>query len=275
LGVQGLPALASPGEGGQRLVVGWLVPLWLLTLWFTGYTLTCVAQLLGKQERKRTLQTVSSGTATDTAHPAFVLAYSRCSGGAGMNGLTVVYGQQYVLHKGAQLAPATLFLVFLLSLLFSHRLVCNSLQVLSACCESTVDVSLAGLMLAAAVLLTVYCARFSAVTQPQANYSVYDAISQSPARIFLPAKAYSQDTVDTAVSAAVSNTSSAHGSSSCYLDNGQQPLQPGVAGRWLLPDADGDFDALAGLMAGVGSMAQLWVAYSLLQGIVLILLVLR
>jgi hypothetical protein len=57
--VQGLPALASPGEGGQRLVLGWLVPLWLLTLWFTGYTLTCVAQLLVKQERKRTMRMVS------------------------------------------------------------------------------------------------------------------------------------------------------------------------------------------------------------------------
>jgi hypothetical protein len=177
---------------------------------------------------------------------------------------------------------------------------CISLQVLMACYESTLDVSIAGLMLAAAVLLTVYCARFPAVTQPQASYSVYDGISQSPARIFLPAKAYSQHAVDIAWSAAVGNTSAAHGSStgqqplqlsvaawkgaigisssadaSSLLDNGQPPLQPGMAGRWLLADADGDFDALAALMAGVGSMAQLWVAYSLLQGIVLILAVLR
>jgi hypothetical protein len=57
--------------------------------------------------------------------------------------------------------------------------------------------------------------------------------------------------------------------------DGQPPLQPGVPGRWLLPDADGDFDQLAGLMAGVSNMAQLWVAYSLLQGIVLIMLVVR
>jgi hypothetical protein len=56
--VQGLPALASPGEGGQRLVVGWLVPLWLLTAWFTGYTLSCMAQLLVKHDKKRTWQTV-------------------------------------------------------------------------------------------------------------------------------------------------------------------------------------------------------------------------
>jgi hypothetical protein len=60
LSVQGLPALASPGEGGQRLVLGWLGPLWLLTLWFTGYTLACVAQLLVKQERKRTMRMVSA-----------------------------------------------------------------------------------------------------------------------------------------------------------------------------------------------------------------------
>jgi hypothetical protein len=59
LSVQGLPALASPGEGGQRLVVGWLAPLWLLTLWFTGYTVNSIAKLLAKQERKRTLQMVS------------------------------------------------------------------------------------------------------------------------------------------------------------------------------------------------------------------------
>jgi hypothetical protein len=59
LNVQGLPALTAPGEGGQRLVVGWLVPLWLLTLWFAGYALSCVAQLMVKQERKRTLHMVS------------------------------------------------------------------------------------------------------------------------------------------------------------------------------------------------------------------------
>jgi hypothetical protein len=157
------------------------------------------------------------------------------------------------------------------------------------------DVSLAGLMLAAALVLTAYCARFPAVTQPQASYSVYDGINQSPARIFLPAKAYSQGAADAVVAAAAGSTSLTNYSSSgsldngsngtavnrssadvnSVLDNGQPPLQPGVAGRWLLPDADGDFDRLAALMAGVGSMAQLWVAYSLLQGIVLILLVVR
>jgi hypothetical protein len=154
------------------------------------------------------------------------------------------------------------------------------LQVLRSCYESLLDISIAGLMLAAALLLTVYCVRFPAATQPQGSYSVYDAANQSPARIFLPAKAYSQEAVAAAVAAAAGNSSAADGSSSSasassLFTDGQQPLQPGVAGRWLLPDADGDFDALAGLVAGVSSMAQLWVAYSLLQGILLIMLVIR
>jgi hypothetical protein len=153
---------------------------------------------------------------------------------------------------------------------------CCILQVLLSCYECLLDVSKAGVMLTAALLLTAYCARFPAATQLKASYSIYDSANQNPARIFMPAKIYSQPALDAAVAAwkgAAGNSSSADASS--LLDNGQQPLQPGVAGRWLLPDADGDFDALAGLMAGVGSMAQLWVSYSLLQGIVLILLALR
>ncbi|WIA22838.1 hypothetical protein OEZ86_009786 [Tetradesmus obliquus] len=147
LAVQGLPALASPGEGGTRLLAGWLLPLWLLTLWFTGYTCNCVAQLLVKQEGKRTVK-----------------------------------------------------------------------MVLLACTEFLLELVIAGLMLAATLLLTVYCVRFPAATQPQASYTVYDAANQSPARIFMPAKAYLQEAV---------------------------------------------------------GMAQLWTAYSLLQDILLILLVVR
>jgi hypothetical protein len=150
------------------------------------------------------------------------------------------------------------------------------LQVLLSCYDCLLDVSTAGVMLTAALLLTAYCASFPAATQLKASYSIYDSANQNPARIFMPAKVYSQSTLGTAVAAwngTAVNSSSADVNS--VLDNGQPPLQSGVAGRWLLPDADGDFDRLAALMAGVGSMAQLWVAYSLLQGIVLILLVVR
>jgi hypothetical protein len=150
------------------------------------------------------------------------------------------------------------------------------LQVLLSCYDCLLDVSTAGVMLTATLLMTAYCARFPAATQPQASYDIYDAVNQNQARIFMPAKSYSQADLDAAVTVwkrALGNSSSAHTNS--LFKDGQQPLQSGVPGRWLLPDADGDFDALAGLMAGVGSMAQLWVAYSLLQDIVLILLVLR
>jgi hypothetical protein len=151
-------------------------------------------------------------------------------------------------------------------------------QARQVCYGSLLDVVTAGVMVAATLLLTAYCTRFPAATQPKASYAMYDSVNQSPARIFMPAKAYSQSGLDAAVAAWAAAAGASNGSSSdnsSLFNEAQQPLQPGMAGRWLLPDADGDFDALAGLMAGVGSMAQLWVAYSLLQGIVLILLVLR
>jgi hypothetical protein len=150
------------------------------------------------------------------------------------------------------------------------------LQVLLSCYDCLLDVSTAGLMLAAALVLTAYCLHFPSATGLQANYAVYDSATQNPARIFLPAKTYSQTGLDAAVAAwksAAGNSSNADASS--LFADGQLPLQPGAPGRWLLPDADGDFDQLAGLLAGVSSMAQLWVAYSLLQGIVLMMLVIR
>jgi hypothetical protein len=100
-------------------------------------------------------------------------------------------------------------------------------------------------------------------------------VNQNPAHIFLPAKAYTQADLNASVAAWTAAGNASNGEAGSLFDDGQQPLQPGVAGRCLLPDADGDFDALAGLVAGVSSMAQLWVAYSLLQGILLIMLVIR
>lgn len=60
------------------------------------------------------------------------------------------------------------------------------------------------------------------------------------------------------------------------LDGGWQPTSPGDAGRWLLPDAAaGDWAAWARLMLGVHTLAQLWAAYTLLQGIILVLLIVK
>lgn len=134
------------------------------------------------------------------------------------------------------------------------------------------DLATAAVMLLAAFLLTSYCTKSPALLHPKPVYHVYDAVSTSPARIFLPAKTYSQTPVDVylAQQAQAGTANSSH-----VLDNVQPPYEPGDSGRWLLPDADHDFDDLAGLLDGVHSMNKLWSAYTLVQGIVLMLLIFR
>lgn len=130
------------------------------------------------------------------------------------------------------------------------------------------DLATAGVMVLATFLVTSFCIKSPAALQPKPVYNVYDAVSRTPARLFMPAKAHNQAVVDSALAQPmVANGSTLH--------NGQQPYQPGDPGRWLLPDADTDFDDLARLLAGVHSMSELWSAYTLVQGIVLIMLVFR
>eukprot|EP00878_Enallax_costatus_P041294 GHUV01047951.1.p1 GENE.GHUV01047951.1~~GHUV01047951.1.p1 ORF type:complete len:135 (+),score=42.43 GHUV01047951.1:365-769(+) len=133
------------------------------------------------------------------------------------------------------------------------------------------DVATAAVMLLGTILLSSFCVRSPALLQPKPVYKVYDAVATSPAHIFMPAKAYSQAAVDTFMA----QQSAANASGEAVLESSQPPYQPGDAGRWILPDADQDFDHLADLLDNVHRMNHLWSAYTLVQGIVLMLLVFR
>jgi hypothetical protein len=140
------------------------------------------------------------------------------------------------------------------------------------------DLAAAALMLAATILLTVFCLQAAPAVKPQSNFNVYDGLTTSKANMFMPAKAtYAASAVAdglTAVAAA-SNRSVAE-AAAAVLDGNKQPTAPGNAGRWLLPDESAaGWAAWAHLMAGVHGMTQLWEVYTLLQGIVLVLLIVK
>jgi hypothetical protein len=132
----------------------------------------------------------------------------------------------------------------------------------------------AALMFIAAVMLSVYCTQTGVSLKPKASYTVYDDITLSQAHMLLPAKAQPNISDPTEVSRLLAAaTAAGNGYINTVFKSGRLPSRPGDAGRWLLPDADGDWDDLAGLMGGLRSMAELWAAYTMLQGIILMLLV--
>jgi hypothetical protein len=143
-------------------------------------------------------------------------------------------------------------------------------QVLVKSGDQVLNLAIAVLMLVAAILLTAFCGYSAIDVKPQPSYQMYDAITSSKARIFMPVKAYSEAAVALGLAQAAAN-----GDDSLVLETGQMPTSPGAAGRWLLPEAAGDWDSWANLMGSVHVMSGLWAAYTLLQGIIMILLILK
>jgi hypothetical protein len=140
------------------------------------------------------------------------------------------------------------------------------------------DLAAAALMLAATIILTVFCLQTAPAVKPQTTFQVYDGLSTSKAHMFMPAKAaYSASAVaDGLAAAAAASNSSTTETAAAVLDGKKQPTAPGNAGRWLLPDDSAEgWRAWAHLMAGVHGMTQLWAVYTLLQGIVLVLLIVK
>jgi hypothetical protein len=134
----------------------------------------------------------------------------------------------------------------------------------------------AGLMFTAVVMLSVYCTHTATSLRPKPSYEVYDDITLSQAHMLMPAKQAVNISDPAAVSSLLAAATAAGGGDvAAVLRSGRMPVRPGDAGRWLLPDADGDWDDWASLMAAVHSMVDLWAAYTLFQGIILVLLVFR
>jgi hypothetical protein len=53
------------------------------------------------------------------------------------------------------------------------------------------------------------------------------------------------------------------------------PSQSSYPGRYLLPNATGDFDTLAGVMASTHKLVDMWTTYGIIQAFTLVLLVAR
>jgi hypothetical protein len=144
-----------------------------------------------------------------------------------------------------------------------------------------VDLLLGLLMLSSALIMTLYVGVLAPTLNPQASYSTYDAVETAAARWFLPRKDSSPAAAASAAAAAASgavNTTTSSMSSSGGVNGVVTPASlqlPGGSGRWLLPDADGDMDALARLLSGVSRCTAAWSAYGLVQCLVLLLFLLQ
>lgn len=132
------------------------------------------------------------------------------------------------------------------------------------------------LMFSAVVILSVYCTSTAPSLRPKASYHVYDDVTLTPARMFMPAKARVNVSDPAEVSRLLAATAAAGGGdANTVFKSGRLPERPGDAGRWLLPDADSDWDDWAQLLGSMHIMTDLWAAYTTLQGVVLVLLVFR
>lgn len=151
-----------------------------------------------------------------------------------------------------------------------------AVQVLASSGDCMLGFITAALMLTAVVILSVYCGQTALVVRPKPSYNVYDDITLSQAHMLLPAKASPNITDPAELSRLLAAaTAAGNGDVNKVLRYGRLPERPGDTGRWLLADADGDWDEWAGLMGGVHRMADLWAAYTLLQGVILVLLIFR
>ena len=129
------------------------------------------------------------------------------------------------------------------------------------------DALLCLLMVASAVLITVYTASKAPSLHPNTTYTVYDAIALAPARFFLPAR--DADALPPAAAAAAVASSPTNSTAA------EVEADSGSPDRWQMPAADQDIDALAQLLSGVADCVKLWSAYGLLQCLVLLLMLLR
>jgi hypothetical protein len=142
--------------------------------------------------------------------------------------------------------------------------------------ECVMVMVIAALMFTAAVMLSVYCTQTGVSLKPKASYTVYDDITLSQAHMLLPAKAQPNNSDPAEVSRLLAvATAAGKGDVNAVFRSGRLPSRPGDAGRWLLPDADGDWDEWAAVIGGLHSMVDLWAAYTTLQGFILVLLVFR
>ncbi|PNW72097.1 hypothetical protein CHLRE_16g682550v5 [Chlamydomonas reinhardtii] len=157
-----------------------------------------------------------------------------------------------------------------------------------------IDLAVACLLLASAVVLAWYMAAHAATFSARQHYTLYDAIANARARWLLPPKADPATLLDgsSATTGASNITTGAGlgaggGGASAAMDratlkqvaaelNISEPLQAGDPGRYLLPDAAvaaGQMEALADVMGSAQELSDLWAAYGLIQAITLILLI--
>jgi hypothetical protein len=123
------------------------------------------------------------------------------------------------------------------------------------------DATTALLMVGAALTLTVYSTAGAAAVKPQSSYDIYDGVNVAAARPFLLKKADPNATQAAALAAQFGAGAAA---------------SAGDAGRWALEGGDGGaYGAWAALMAGVHVMARTWEVYGFLQGLVLVMMIVR
>lgn len=142
------------------------------------------------------------------------------------------------------------------------------------------DAVIAVLLLAVSSFWTAIVVQDLSLFEARGSYRVYDAAPTAAANWLLPARPllpdvstyYGSNTTTAAVATADGGDLRA-AAAALGLDT---PAAPGDPGRWLLPAQDaGEWEALNGVLTEARRLVDLWVAYGMVQAVVIIVLILR
>ncbi|KAK9817291.1 hypothetical protein WJX72_012291 [[Myrmecia] bisecta] len=127
------------------------------------------------------------------------------------------------------------------------------------------DVIVLMLFIAMTVILGMYAFQYALPFQLSASYDIYGALSTAPARILLPKKVASAANIARVAKQYAKADNSTFGWAS----------QPGELGRWSLPDDNTGLNELGAIYFLADKMTDLLTLYNFLQGMVLLLLLVR
>ncbi len=143
------------------------------------------------------------------------------------------------------------------------------------------DAVIAVLLLAVSSFWTAIVVQDLSLFEARGSYRVYDAAPTASANWLLPARPLLPDlstysSSNTTAAAAVATADGGDLRAAATALGLDMPTAPGDPGRWLLPAQDaGEWEALNGVLTEARRLVDLWVAYGMVQAVVIIVLILR
>ncbi|GFR51054.1 hypothetical protein Agub_g13376 [Astrephomene gubernaculifera] len=120
------------------------------------------------------------------------------------------------------------------------------------------EIALCSIMMACLVTLFVYSIKTASRAPIESRYDVYDAPKFAQTRFFMLRRNNATSTVTNSTT-----------------DPSSATPGPGDAFRWAVPEDPSGLQQVAGMHDGINAMRELWALYNTLQGIVMVLLIMR